>query len=97
MLAKLQSVLENKDFRVFCVPEAATLMKTGGAMLDVTKYSWDFQVRMQTSLLKTQISLEDIFYNIALNESAELNKPAVVLCDRGIFDGSAYVSSELWT
>ncbi len=97
MLAKLQSVLENKDFRVFCVPEAATLMKTGGAILDTSKMSWDFQVQMQTSLLKTQISLEDIFYNIAQSESAELNKPAVVLCDRGIFDGSAYVSSELWT
>ena len=97
MLAKLQSVLENKDFRVFCVPEAATLIKTGGAILDTSKMSWDFQVQMQTSLLKTQLSLEDIFYNIALSESVELNKPAVVLCDRGIFDGSAYVSSELWT
>jgi hypothetical protein len=42
MLAKLQSVLENKDFRVFCVPEAATLMKTGGAILDTSKLSWDF-------------------------------------------------------
>ena len=41
--------------------------------------------------------MEDIFYNIALNESSELNKPAVVLCDRGIFDGSAYVTNELWT
>jgi hypothetical protein len=42
MLAKLQSVLENKDFRVLCVPEAATLMKTGGAILDTSKLSWDF-------------------------------------------------------
>jgi hypothetical protein len=38
------------------------------------------------------MSLEEIFHSIALNESKELNKPAVVLCDRGIFDGSAYVS-----
>jgi hypothetical protein len=45
--------LENKDFRVFCVPEAATLMKTGGAILDTRNNSWDFKVKMQTSLLKT--------------------------------------------
>jgi len=52
-LAKLQSALDNKGYRVYCVPEAATLMMKGGAILDTSKLSWDFKVQMQTSLLKT--------------------------------------------
>jgi len=52
---------------------------------------------MQTSLLRTQMALEDIFTEVAVNETLETNKPAVVLCDRGLFDGSAYVSPELWS
>lgn len=51
---------------------------------------------MQTSLLKTQTALEDIFNEIAFNESKETGQPAVVFCDRGVLDGSAYVSDELW-
>ena len=65
-------------------------------MLDTSAKSWDFQVQMQTTLLKAQIALENTFTEIAFNESAELNRPAVVLCDRGILDGSAYVSDDLW-
>jgi hypothetical protein len=40
--------------------------------------------------------LEDIFTEIAVNEFYESLKPSVVLCDRGLFDGSAYVKSEMW-
>jgi hypothetical protein len=40
--------------------------------------------------------LEDIFTEIAVNEFYESLKPSVVLCDRGLFDGSAYVNSEMW-
>ena len=43
-LAKLQNALDNKGFRVYCVPEAATLMMKGGAILDTSKNSWDFKV-----------------------------------------------------
>lgn len=97
ILAKLQSHLESNGFRVFCVPEAATLIRTGGGILDTSKLSWDFQVQMQTTLLKTQLGLEDTFGEIAVNESRELSTPAVVLCDRGVLDGSAYCSEELWS
>lgn len=92
----MQTALDSRGFRVFCVPEAATLMMKGGATLDIAKLSWDFQVQMQTSLFKTQTALEDIFINIATNESQETGRPAVVFCDRGVLDGSAYVSEELW-
>ena len=43
--------------------------------------------------MKTQIALEDVFTDLAKNE----NIPSVILCDRGLMDGSAYVSEELWS
>ena len=38
------------------------------------------------------MNLEDNFAELAKNE----NIPSVILCDRGLMDGSAYVSEELW-
>jgi hypothetical protein len=43
-------------------------------------------------IMKTQIALEEVFYDIAKNE----NVPATILCDRGLMDGSAYVNQEVW-
>ena len=78
------------------MPEAATLMMTGGANLDTSKETSDYQVAMQTSTLKMQMNLEDIFNELAENESYVRQKPSVVLIDRGLFDGSAYVPAEVW-
>ena len=38
------------------------------------------------------MALEDTFSELARNEQL----PSVILCDRGLMDGSAYVSEELW-
>jgi hypothetical protein len=38
------------------------------------------------------MSLEDSFVELAKNEGVQ----SVILCDRGLMDGSAYVSEELW-
>lgn len=43
--------------------------------------------------MKTQMALEDLFSDMAKNEA----KPSVILCDRGLMDGSAYVGEELWS
>ena len=72
------------------------LMK-GGAVFNLEGKSWDFKVQMQTTLLQTQISLEDIYYEMAKTEVQETGKSAVIFCDRGVLDGSAYVEDELWT
>ena len=42
--------------------------------------------------MKTQMALEDTFVDIAHNE----RKPAVILCDRGLMDGPAYIPNEIW-
>ena len=38
------------------------------------------------------MNLEDNFTELARNEGL----PSVILCDRGLMDGSAYVSDEMW-
>lgn len=70
-MAKLTSVLDNKGFRVFCVPEAASLLFIGGAQLDMSQMSWDFKVAQQTEILKMQMNLEDTFTDLAIAEQAE--------------------------
>lgn len=47
----------------------------------------------QKALMKLQIALEDSFIEIA---QMITDKEVVVLVDRGLLDGSAYVSSENW-
>jgi hypothetical protein len=65
----------------------------GGAMINVSTFAFNQAVKFQTTLMKTQMALEDQFTELAKNE----NLPSVILCDRGLMDGSAYVSEELWS
>ena len=68
MMAKLTSVLDNKGYRVFNVPEAATLLGLGGIQLDARNMGWDYAVQMQSALLVMQMNIEDAFTDIALAE-----------------------------
>ena len=52
MMAKLTSVLDNKGFRVFSVPEAATMLNKGGVQIDASKMTWDAAVRNQALLMQ---------------------------------------------
>jgi len=38
------------------------------------------------------MNLEDIFVDIAQTVDA----PSIILCDRGVMDGSAYCDSDVW-
>lgn len=47
----------------------------------------------QKALMKKQIALEDTFLQIA---QMVTDQPVVILIDRGLLDGSAYVNPENW-
>ena len=92
-LARLQSgkdlppSLQAAAVRIFCVPEAATLLTAGGlSWADATDD--DKVTEFQLALLRTQIVLEDQFYAIAKTTGQH----AVIVCDRGVMDGRAYSS-----
>lgn len=89
-LDRLSTYFRDRGFRVYVVPEASTLLQTGGAFFldlkesDILNFQWQ--------ILKLQMTMEDSFYSLAKDSG----KPCVLLCDRGAMDGSAYVSPELW-
>ncbi|AYU80925.1 AAA domain containing protein, putative [Leishmania donovani] len=86
MLSAIQAKIPQRTgFRVMCVPEAATLLVTGGMQWD-----GDLTVPQQLGLLRTQLALEDQFYALAVAS----NVPTVIVSDRGTMDGRAFCTDE---
>ena len=90
LVAIATEVQRRTAFKVFCVPEAATLMVTGG--LEWNDMTFERTVAYQLALLRTQLALEDNFKALA----HACGRPAVVLCDRGTMDGRSYCTTEQW-
>lgn len=87
---RLQQFLSERGFRVFVVPEAATMLFLNGASpSDFGRYPRT-GVAFQRFVLRTQVHLED---NIAEYAKATLQN-CVLLCDRGLMDGAAYVTED---
>ena len=77
-------------FDVYRVPEAATLVLSGGVQIrGMAAYQL---TAFQSHLLRIIRTLEDSFYAMAKTTG----RPSVLLCDRGCMDGAAYVSREVW-
>jgi thymidylate kinase len=86
--------LKELGFPAICVPEAATLIFSSGGVLNMATYTPYQGIEFQKTLMKLQMSLEDIFTRIVTINS---NKDTCfVLCDRGLMDGKAYLSQEQW-
>ena len=77
---------------MFCVPEAATIIFSSGGVLNMANYSQYQGILFQQSLMTMQIALEHSF--IELGTIKPDSEKVFVLCDRGLMDGSAYVSKE---
>jgi predicted ATPase len=90
-MERLQVYLRERGFRVFVVPEAATMLFINGASPDDLA-SEDCESAFQQFVIRTQTSLEDSMMNYAKSVKTK----SVILCDRGVMDGSAYVTTEIW-
>ena len=90
-IARLSSFLRERGFEVICSAEAYTILASNGMSLDF--YSTEgMDTVIQNSVLDVQISLEDSIEKVLRARG----KPAVMLCDRGLMDGKAYLSDEKW-
>jgi predicted ATPase len=88
---RIQVFLRERGFRVFVAQEAATMLFLNGASPD------DFSnpgclYAFQQFVIDTQMSLENSFENYARSTQQD----CVIICDRGIMDGSAYVEKDEW-
>jgi CYTH domain-containing protein/predicted ATPase len=89
-LTRITERMQDLGFRVLRVPEVPTLLLLGGATLDgVTLEQF---IAFETSVLETQIALEDGFLRVA----AASDQPCVVVYDRGLLDVSAYLPDSAW-
>jgi nucleoside-triphosphatase THEP1 len=92
-LASIAGELTQLGYKVLIVPEAATLISKGGAMIASNAFSSEQGFLFQKNLMKLQIGLENVYCDIG-NMVQDTN--VVVLIDRGLLDGSAYVEPETW-
>lgn len=90
-LVRLSGYLSERGFRVYTVPEAATMLFVNGVAF--SDFEGDEAVlSFQASVLDLQTTLENAFERVAISTKS----PAVLLCDRGALDGSAYMDRSLW-
>eukprot|EP01080_Neovahlkampfia_damariscottae_P006902 gene6902-11064_t len=90
-MSDIANRLMNLGFQVLIVPEAATILHNGNGFYSLSMTPEQL-VRFQASLMKIQMSLEDAYLKIAKST----DKPTILLCDRGLMDGSAYINKEEW-
>lgn len=92
-ITRVADQLREKGYTVFIVPEAASMIFSAGGNLDMSKYNDLQAVQFQYYLMQLQIVMEDIFTGLATINS---NDKYVILCDRGIMDGKAYMTTKQW-
>jgi len=90
-LARLSGFLSERGFRVFTVPEMATVLFVNGASVGDFGKSGAVSA-FQRAIIDSQLAVEDAFARVA----ASTGSPSVLLCDRGVLDGSAYMSRDSW-
>ena len=89
----LSDCFQNMGWKVYQVPESATILLGGGvqfSQLDAEQAS-DFRM----NLLRTMLTLEDTYMTLALG-NAKRGQKCIVLCDRGAMDPSAYIDRKSW-
>ncbi|PFX25628.1 TRPL translocation defect protein 14-like [Stylophora pistillata] len=88
--AMMSTFFENLGWKVYRVPEAATILLGGGVKFpDLSEQE---VYNFQENLMRTLLQLEQTFFDLASTSK----KDTIVICDRGAMDPSSYMSSEQW-
>lgn len=93
-IAAIKQDLTQLGVKVLVVPEAATILMKGGAFIVSTGFTEAQGLLFQKCLMRLQVALEDSFIDIA--KLSDKGSDVVILIDRGLMDGSAYVSRGQW-
>lgn len=88
-LATIQQRLTNMGYQVLVCPETATMtLQAGISPMEIGN------IVFQGVIIEVQMQHEQTFVNVA-KLMAE-NGPVVILHDRGLMDGKAYVDNHVW-
>ena len=88
---RLATFFEQLGWKVFTVPEAATILLGGGVKFG--ELSSEQAYEFQKDLLRTLVQIEAVFFNQA---ALIKDKNVLIICDRGAMDPSAYLDAEGW-
>ncbi|CAD5229505.1 unnamed protein product [Bursaphelenchus okinawaensis] len=88
---RLATFFENAGWKVFTVPETATVLLGGGVKFAELNDSQSFV--FQKDLLSTLLRIEQVFFNQA---TLVKDRNVLIICDRGAMDPSAYMPAEGW-
>lgn len=88
--ARLSTFFENLGWKVFRVPETASVLLSGG--IKFSDLSEEESTMFQENLLKTMLQIEDTFFE--LGRTCKRN--CLIICDRGAMDASAYIAKDKW-
>lgn len=88
--SRLCTFFENLGWKVFRVPETATVLLSGG--IKFSDLSAEEAFKFQENLLRCMIQIENTFFE--LGKSCQRN--CLIICDRGTMDASAFVTPEKW-
>jgi CYTH domain-containing protein len=89
-LSAISERMRGLGFDVYRIPETATLLLGGG--VSVRDLSPAQLVGVQEGMLRVMMNMEDVFYSLARSTG----RPALILCDRGTMDVSAYLPRGSW-
>lgn len=89
-LKRVHTHLEERGLTVYQVPEASTLLLSGGVF--VKGAPLDQMVSFQRGIVRVQLALEEAFDSFARLRGGR----CVLLCDRGVVDGAAYLPRSSW-
>ncbi|NCS99997.1 AAA family ATPase [Candidatus Parcubacteria bacterium] len=87
-LSQIGEDLLSKGIHPFFVPEAATMVIQGGVSPSLVSPPF-----FQRKIAQLQKYNEDFFNSLAEHSNLEKDLRKVILCDRGVLDGAAYVNS----
>lgn len=89
-LVRVIEHFSSRGYKVFTVPEVPTMFTQSGMNYLTTNKEFFYEGEKAT--LEIQLALEDKFLRMA----KACNEPAVLVCDRGTMDISAYMNPDLW-
>ncbi|KAL4223212.1 TRPL translocation defect protein 14 [Mactra antiquata] len=88
--SRLATFFENLGWKVYRAQETALVLMSGGVKF--SELSGEEAYKFQENLIKTMLQIENTFFDLA--QSCQKN--CLVICDRGVMDGSAYLPPEDW-
>jgi len=90
-LARVFSYLRERGFEVITCPEAYTTLSSNGMSVDFFSTE-GMDLMIQHTVMDVQQAFEDGIYRVLKARG----KPGVMLCDRGLMDGSVYIKDEVF-